>query len=33
MLSNASTPSFGLYARYTPSSELDIQTKIWHRII
>ena len=23
----------GRVARYTPSSELDIQTKIWHRII
>ena len=40
MLSNASTPSFGPYAqlssvvsRYTPSSELNIQTKIEHRII
>ena len=35
MLSNVSTTSFALYpsllgrvARYTPSSELDIQTKI-----
>ena len=41
MLSNASTPSFwsvcpaliGRVARYTPSSELNIQTKIEHRII
>ena len=23
----------GRVAHYTPSSELDIQTKIWHRII
>ena len=23
----------GRVARYTPSSELNIQTKIWHRII
>ena len=41
MLSNAFTPSFspvcpaliGHVARYTPSSELNIRTKIWHKII
>ena len=42
MLSNAFTPSFSPYvcpaligrvARYTPSSELNIRAKIWHKII
>ena len=31
MLSNAFTPSF--VARYTPSSELNILAKKWHKMI